>query len=66
MDIIEIKKSVEDFEKLRKKLAIMSKKMKFSEDNCPLASDHFHLSQAIFGLGMWKWKCGFCKQKEEE
>jgi len=45
-------------------------KMQYTPETCPLNSveepGHYHLSQALFGLGCWEWTCGFCGQEFNE
>jgi len=37
-----------------------------SRTPCPLAHDHYHLSQILFGVGCYQWTCKFCGKKESE
>lgn len=36
-------------------------KRQYTQDDCPLAkSNHYGLSQALWGTGQCEWECEFC------
>ena len=39
-------------------------KGQYPEHDCPLRADHYDLSNLFFGVGYYKWKCGFCKKED--
>jgi len=36
-----------------------------SEKNCPLRSDHWALSNQLFGVGSYGWACKFCGETHD-
>jgi len=36
----------------------------YTRETCPLAGDHYDLTQFLFGSGCYNWTCGFCGRSE--
>lgn len=65
-EILEILKTLDQFLILLRRLRNMARRQ-YSPRYCPLARyDHYKVSQILWGIGCWKWKCEFCGEEFQE
>jgi hypothetical protein len=55
----EIREKVEEWRRLDKELNDAAH-YQFVDNDCPLKNNHHGESQALFGTGMYEWRCWFC------
>lgn len=58
-----IKKKIEALYAAQAALFEEANKGSWSEENCPLARDHWGISGVLVGVGVCDWECPFCGKK---
>jgi hypothetical protein len=61
----EIVEAIERWQQASKQVCELAK-LQYKPEECPLRHDHFQLSQALWGTGVWHWTCDFCGEEFEE
>ena len=61
-----VKELIAQLEAILKEFSDFDDLPHYSQKYCPLIHNHYDLSQILFGIGYYRWECGFCGREEVE